>query len=165
MTKLVSFINTDNTSNATVRFATLSEYMALLKADVAAHNGTSGFLPRFENLDFEYGWPRLLPQRNGNHSLQYTTGALSSRARFKQLIRQVGALQRAAEIAFVLQSISRNQSDMKQALNASSLLSGRKALALVQHHDAVTGTMFKNNSMDSLDCCQRCKMAAFLAPT
>ena len=42
---------------------------------------------------------------------------------------------------------------MKTLLRYSMLEEKR---ALVQHHDAITGTMFKNNSMDSLDCCERC---------
>ena len=110
MSRVVNFINENSEqlfNNATIKFSTVSEYMDVVE-DYLKPPGMLELSTK-EGIDFAFGWPRLIPLPNGNTSLQYTTGALSSRARFKQLVRNTGAQQRAAEVAFMLRCLALEQ--------------------------------------------------------
>eukprot|EP01051_Picozoa_sp_SAG22_P006676 SAG22_NODE_444_length_10453_cov_8.586343_7_plen_604_part_00 len=127
-----------------VRHTTLSQY-----AD-HVHSLNFSFPVWRWPTDFEYGWPHgipvpldgkpippsSLPPWPQNDTTQYQTGAPVSRAAFKQRAREVSALHHAAEVAHALAVAAG-----KMRANASALFPAWDALGIVQHHDAMPGTM------------------------
>ncbi|VDK73324.1 unnamed protein product [Litomosoides sigmodontis] len=119
--KLISLIRRNKTLNEKINifYSTPSCYLKALKE---AHPK----LPRkFDDF---------FPYASANHS--YWTGFFTSRPTFKGFIRQSSAL---------LQLIKQFQSFTMQITNSSVL---RNAVALAQHHDAVTGTARENVTRD-----------------
>uniref|UniRef100_A0AAF5PKD7 Glycoside hydrolase family 38 central domain-containing protein n=1 Tax=Wuchereria bancrofti TaxID=6293 RepID=A0AAF5PKD7_WUCBA len=119
--KLISLIQQNKTLNAKINifYSTPSCYLRALKESHPK-------LPK--KLD------DFFPYASADHS--YWTGFFTSRPTFKAFIRQSSAL---------LQLVKQLQSTTMQMANTSVL---RNAVALAQHHDAVTGTARENVTRD-----------------
>lgn len=143
MAKIHQEINDHPTkyNNASIRFSTLAEYSDHL------HALNMRFPVHRWPEDFEHGWPHVIgvpndgPDKpnatNTNASaVQYQTGAPVSRAAFKQVAREVSAIHHAAEVAH---AVAVTRSKMKPI--AASLFPAWDSLGIVQHHDAMPGTM------------------------
>ena len=134
-----------------IRFTTLAQYadhLNSLRLKFPVHRWPT---------DFEYGWPHVIPvpldgppvPPSGtplvpNRTVQYQTGAPVSRAAFKQRARQVSAIHHAAEVAHAL-AVARG----KMAAVETELFPAWDALGIVQHHDAMPGTMSTKGTFTS----------------
>ena len=67
---------------------------------------------------------------------QYQTGAPVSRAAFKARAREVSALHHAAEVAHAIAVVAGKMESVE-----AELFPAWDALGIVQHHDAMPGTM------------------------
>lgn len=139
MTQLVNYITAHQEAfGMRVRFSTLREYFDALYEFAQRENIR---FPRFENLDFEIGWPHVI---SGYNTIEYQTGALSSRPTFKGMIRATEASLRSAEHLYALALSHVPASKWREAGAASwfpLLQLAREATAVVQHHDSLACTM------------------------
>eukprot|EP00039_Didymoeca_costata_P024844 m.11690 g.11690 ORF g.11690 m.11690 type:complete len:1093 (+) comp4504_c0_seq1:95-3373(+) len=168
MDQLIKEIN-DNQEvyQARIHYTTLSEYFDDLhtrqKSDKLFR------LPVKKFLDFEFGWPHswapvgvpLIGMTN-NFSIQYQTGAASSRPGHKQRVRQAASLIRTAQTSHALAMATSSLNETEQIRKAFAV--AWDTLGIVQHHDSVPGTMQSAASVscpndmpmiNSLDVCNR----------
>ena len=186
MDQLIAEINGNPQKyNARIRYTTLSEYFDHLhqlqeeslrksKADVLRDRArqlqrdVNTFpLPVKELLDFEFGWPHSwspigdpLLGLTQNFSIQYQTGAPSSRPNHKRSARANAALLRTAQTAHAVAVAS---GALKQS-KADEFMVAWDALGVMQHHDSMPATMRAYESVvcpdnmpiiDGLDSCNR----------
>lgn len=134
-----------------IRFTTLSQYadhVNSLKMKFPVHRWP---------IDFEYGWPHVIPvpqdgppippsgtPLQANTTTQYQTGAPVSRAAFKQRARQVSAIHHAAEVAHALAVAHGKMQSIE-----TDLFPAWDGLGIVQHHDAMPGTMSTKGTFTS----------------
>ena len=91
---------------------------------------------------FQYGWPHLIPQNlTGNNTIQYQTGAPVSRASFKNNARTTSARHTAAERAVAMAVAYNNSPGANRSKLKAQLSPAWDAVGIIQHHDAMTGTM------------------------
>jgi len=82
MSRLLEYINTHTAKYGVhIRFSTLAEYFNDLNAKKLR-------FPVIKELDYELGWPK--PVAIYNNTIQYQTGALTSRPAYKGMIRTTG---------------------------------------------------------------------------
>mmetsp|Transcript_3370 Transcript_3370/g.4180 ORF Transcript_3370/g.4180 Transcript_3370/m.4180 type:complete len:766 (-) Transcript_3370:54-2351(-) len=122
MDKLIAYIN-EHSEELGIRaqYSTLSDYFAAVRA--------SGETWTTREIDF-------FPYIDNNQS--YWTGFYTSRPDLKQLCRETDAVMRVSEIILALGIHNFNQTTSASLVGNLQLM--RKAAALSQHHDAVTGT-------------------------
>eukprot|EP01102_Stenamoeba_stenopodia_P016404 TRINITY_DN5735_c0_g1_i1.p1 TRINITY_DN5735_c0_g1~~TRINITY_DN5735_c0_g1_i1.p1 ORF type:complete len:722 (-),score=108.19 TRINITY_DN5735_c0_g1_i1:1110-3275(-) len=134
MSQLVNYINENPSLGVKIRYSTLAEYFDYLYA-------LNWTWPVINYLDFEIGYPHVVPSFSPN--ISYQTGALTSRPLFKGLIRESGSILRAAEILFSLVTGAYYDTLSNEDLNYlnDNLIVARRARGLVQHHDSLAGTM------------------------
>eukprot|EP00048_Salpingoeca_helianthica_P016244 m.231252 g.231252 ORF g.231252 m.231252 type:complete len:935 (-) comp18297_c0_seq1:121-2925(-) len=132
MTYIIDYINkNEDRYHIHIQYGTLSNYFDYL-------NSLHFTFPVMEFIDFEYGWPHVIPQNlSGNVTIQYQTGAPTSRSAHKQHIRQVSRLHRDAETAHALVLAQGRESKAAD----EQLMVAWDALGVTQHHDSVPGTM------------------------
>lgn len=131
-----------------IRYTTLAQY-----AD-HVHGLGLRFPVKGHPLDFEYGWPHAWPMNlTGNFTTQYQTGAATSRVILKQGTREASALHRAAEAAHVLETLAAARQGAEAVPPGQyrrhlsrDLMGAWDTLAILQHHDALTGTMSTHGS-------------------
>ncbi|RUS73821.1 hypothetical protein EGW08_018414 [Elysia chlorotica] len=129
--KLMDFINKNGDMNVEVKFGTISDYFNALTKDVSKSKVS------FPSLSGDF-----LPYNDRDD--QYWTGFYSNRPLYKHVARLLQAKLRIAEIVFTMRMIKSDTLVAFKAENASAkLVSARRALALFQHHDAITGTSRK----------------------
>ena len=121
MDKIIEYVNSNSSLNATARYGTFSEYIRTL-------NSLNITWPTYEG-DF-------FPYLSGD--LQYWTGFYTSRPDIKGLVRSSSAVLRVAEILYYSAEKLHPGKLGKSALEQLGIL--RRAMATLQHHDAVTGT-------------------------
>lgn len=88
---------------------------------------------RYRDVDFEVGWPHEIPIYN--NTIQYQTGALTSRAYFKGLIRHTNSILRPAEMTYSLARSSVTPTYWNKMNGTGlfqNLLTSRQARAVVQ---------------------------------
>ena len=141
--------------NAKIRYTTLSEYFDHLHSlqlhenkKVKASSKRPGVydfpLPVKKMLDFEFGWPHSfvpigVPAEGltQNFSVQYQTGAASSRPAHKRASRKNAAQLRAAQNAHATALAT---GAIQESL-ANEFEVAWDALGVMQHHDSMPGTM------------------------
>jgi hypothetical protein len=130
----------------TVRLATLSEYFVHLHT----LKDTLDFpVKKHNQAQFEWGWPKIVHEKGrypfnySNSSIQFQTGALTSRSRHKQYAREVAVSAHGAAIVHSLATVApaHNLSINESMTLMSALLDSSGALAICQHHDSMPGTM------------------------
>uniref|UniRef100_A0AAX7URT7 mannosyl-oligosaccharide 1,3-1,6-alpha-mannosidase n=1 Tax=Astatotilapia calliptera TaxID=8154 RepID=A0AAX7URT7_ASTCA len=133
--KLFDYFNQHPELHIKARFGTLSDYFQALHRRLSTTRTT---LPKLRGDFFSYA----------DRDDHYWTGYFTSRPFYKRLDRKLEATLRATEILFslTLAEMRRSHSDGRLAENFPAreyfqwLTTGRRNLALFQHHDAVAGT-------------------------
>uniref|UniRef100_A0A669D0H8 Alpha-mannosidase n=1 Tax=Oreochromis niloticus TaxID=8128 RepID=A0A669D0H8_ORENI len=133
--KLFDYFNQHPELHIKARFGTLSDYFQALHQRLSTTRTT---LPKLRGDFFSYA----------DRDDHYWTGYFTSRPFYKRLDRKLEATLRATEILFslTLAEMRRSHSDGRLAENFPAreyfqwLTTGRRNLALFQHHDAVAGT-------------------------
>eukprot|EP00118_Oscarella_pearsei_P004513 m.19488 g.19488 ORF g.19488 m.19488 type:complete len:1215 (+) comp27848_c0_seq1:22-3666(+) len=120
MDELINYVNSNKTLNATVRYGTLNDYTEAVHA---------------LNLTWDVYEGDFFPYTTS--AQQYWTGYYTSRPQLKGAVRRNSAFLQVAETIYSLAS-QVLQFDKITAFERIEEL--RKAVAVVQHHDAVTGT-------------------------
>lgn len=142
MDKIMAQINSDPEKyGVRIQYTTLAQY-----ADYV-HSLDLSFPVKSYPLDFEKGWPHQwnLSLAN-NFTTQYQTGAATSRAELKQTTRAVSAHHRAAEATVALAALEGHISPKTAVSTAAEMFPAWDALGILQHHDALTGTMSTEGS-------------------
>eukprot|EP01079_Euglenida_sp_SAG-EU17-18_P008204 gene8204-7548_t len=142
MSVLIKEFASDSSYGVSLRYSTAADYFDALHSWADA-GGVGAEFPVVQGLDFELGWPHRIAIYN--NSLAYQTGVPTSWPNFKRMIRDTGALATAAEQALAL-AATRTQNGAYFLPNMSLALSVRRTMGLVQHHDAIGGTMRTNQS-------------------
>jgi hypothetical protein len=142
MDKIIFHVNADPAKyGIRLQYTTLAQYADHVRAlDLT-------FPVKSYPLDFEKGWPHQwnLSLAN-NFTTQYQTGAATSRAELKQTTRAVSGKHRAAEAAVVLATLDGRLPLATAAHAAAQLFPAWDTLGIMQHHDALTGTMSTEGS-------------------
>ncbi|XP_071748128.1 alpha-mannosidase 2 isoform X2 [Lepeophtheirus salmonis] len=132
--KLINFINANfNKYFVDIRFGTLKDYFTAVKERMSDFHTLSGDFFVYSDV-FSEGRPA------------YWSGYFTTRPRLKRLARKIESNLRSAEIIFTLAYNSARKSandffiDRFQSIYSSDLVPARRASALFQHHDAITGT-------------------------
>lgn len=137
MDDIINYINANSAAyNMTMRYSTLSEYFSTVMTDAFTYETRSdNFYPYVPC--YPCGAPQCqdLPCEPLNQSSAYWSGFYTSKPAQKLLIRQHEARLKSLEILNALYP-----SLTKEI--APSLELGRNTSALLQHHDAITGTSF-----------------------
>ncbi|XP_005089577.1 alpha-mannosidase 2 [Aplysia californica] len=127
--KLMEYMNKDPDMNINLEFGTVSDFFNALKTDtekskVSFPSLTGDFLPYNDRDD------------------QYWTGFYTSRPLYKHMARWLHAKLRITDILLTLLCAGDTTSHYCRYLMTleESLPQARQALALFQHHDAITGT-------------------------
>ncbi|GFR83293.1 alpha-mannosidase [Elysia marginata] len=129
--KLMDYINKNEDMNIQVQFGTISDFFNALTKDV------SKSAISFPSLSGDF-----LPYNDRDD--QYWTGFYSSRPLYKHTIRALQAKLRITEIIYTMTMIQPELSVTFKSQNSTAVLvKARRALALFQHHDAITGTSRK----------------------
>ncbi|XP_066907916.1 alpha-mannosidase 2 [Halyomorpha halys] len=128
---LMDYINTEKNYNAEIRFGTVKHFFD--KVDKYNVTLQGDFFP-YADLDSEY-------------DLAYWTGYFTSRPYWKKLARSLESMLRSTEILFTLtfnaiSNISGKNLNPLELLarHFKKLIRARRAAALFQHHDGITGT-------------------------
>ncbi|XP_065180763.1 lysosomal alpha-mannosidase-like [Sycon ciliatum] len=121
MDKIVEYINSNSSLKSTIRYGTFGEYIRHL-------NTLNITWPTYEG-DF-------FPYISGH--MQYWTGYYTSRAYLKGLVRSTSAVLRAAEMLYYTAEKQQPGSMGRDELAQLGVM--RRAMATLQHHDAVSGT-------------------------
>ncbi len=131
-------------NGTTVRFTTLSEYTDHL------HSLNLRFPLKRYPTSFEYGWPHAWTMNlTGNTSVQYQTGAAVSREVFKLSARLTSAQHAAAERAVAYALAYNYPQGLQRQKLLQDLFPAWDAVGIVQHHDAMTGTMSAVGTYDT----------------
>uniref|UniRef100_A0A8D0CS18 mannosyl-oligosaccharide 1,3-1,6-alpha-mannosidase n=1 Tax=Sander lucioperca TaxID=283035 RepID=A0A8D0CS18_SANLU len=133
--KLFDYFDQHPELHVKARFGTLSDYFSALSRRVATAGST---LPTVRGDFFTYA----------DRDDHYWSGYFTSRPFYKRLDRTLEATLRATEILFSLTLAEmrrfygggRLAADFPAREHFGRLTTGRRSLALFQHHDAVTGT-------------------------
>ena len=132
--KLMTYMNQNLDMHIDVQFGTVSDYFNALEKDkIYISNDLKNF-PSFSGDFFPYN----------DRGDQYWTGYFTSRPLFKHMARILQSRLRLGEILFSLNVVRAHKSNrylfslLKNKYE--SLVSSRQALALFDHHDAITGT-------------------------
>lgn len=121
--KLIKYVNADSSKKVKVIYSTPACYTNAVKSQA----------PKlFTKVD------DFFPYASGRHS--YWTGYFTSRPAFKGMIRQASSMLQLAKQLDVLADLGPSDDSDVDVL--------REAAALVQHHDAVTGTAKENVTRD-----------------
>ena len=137
MDALMKYINA-NTSvyNLTMRYSTLSEYFeAVMSSKVSFDTRSNDFFPYVPCYPCGAPSCKDLPCQSKEPNA-YWSGFYSSKPAQKLLVRQQEAVLKSLEVLNSLH-VSENGEEL-----ATSLELGRNTSALLQHHDAITGTSF-----------------------
>eukprot|EP00002_Diphylleia_rotans_P030542 TRINITY_DN6287_c0_g1_i2.p2 TRINITY_DN6287_c0_g1~~TRINITY_DN6287_c0_g1_i2.p2 ORF type:complete len:527 (+),score=109.26 TRINITY_DN6287_c0_g1_i2:55-1635(+) len=124
MDKLIAYINHKPEFGMQLKYATLGHYFDTVSKKLQA-------IPRFEQEYFpfeDFPWGGFW----GGH---YT-----SRPKLKQLVRIHDSMLRTVEFLAVYESVFQSFSQRHPGFNSSFLPESRKTSALLNHHDAITGT-------------------------
>jgi len=129
--KLMQFINTGD-YHATVTFGTLTDYFTEVRTRMDKFPTLTGDFHVYSDI-FSEGRPA------------YWSGYYFTRPYVKLLSRQVATKLRRVEILYSVSRglLNKDESELPRTLLTSfypNLVSCRRALALFQHHDAITGT-------------------------
>ncbi|KAK3784564.1 hypothetical protein RRG08_003372 [Elysia crispata] len=131
MQKLMDYINKNSDMNVQVQFGTISDFFNALRKDMSKSKVS------FPSLSGDF-----LPYNDRDD--QYWTGFYSNRPLYKHMARVLQAKLRIAEILFTMTMIrSKLSATFRDQNSTAALVSARRALALFQHHDAITGTSRK----------------------
>ncbi|KAF9823886.1 hypothetical protein SFRURICE_013423 [Spodoptera frugiperda] len=122
---LIDFINNNDAWNAEVQFGTLEDYFKAVHAEVKASD-----FPVLSGDFFTYA----------DRNQHYWSGYYTSRPFYKNMDRVLLAYVRAAEIISSQATSSGAVSQMMSLQLRDRVEQARRALALFQHHDGVTGT-------------------------
>jgi hypothetical protein len=137
MDAIINYINANSSVyNMTMKYSTLSEYFsAVMTGAVEYETRSDDFYPYVPC--YPCGAPQCqdLPCEPLNQSSAYWSGFYTSKPAQKLLIRQHEARLKSLEILNALYP------SLTEEI-ASSLELGRNTSALLQHHDAITGTSF-----------------------
>ncbi|XP_041371346.1 alpha-mannosidase 2-like [Gigantopelta aegis] len=129
--KLMTYMNQSKDMHVVVKFGTVSDYFKALEKD---KQYISNDFPSFSGDFFPYN----------DRDDQFWTGYFTSRPLFKHIARILQSRLRLAEIVYSLSLVRalRSNSYLFSLLKTKyeHLVSGRQALALFEHHDAITGT-------------------------
>lgn len=130
--RLLSHINSDPRYHATVQFGTLKDYFAEVQNRMRDYPSLQGDFFVYSDI-FSEGRPA------------YWSGYYTTRPYWKVLDRQLEASLRSAEILYSWSyawAVQEGQARVVQLLEKDyeKLVRARRALALFQHHDAITGT-------------------------
>ena len=135
MSLVVDAINRNSSrSGVTIRFATANEYFDALHQEP----------PPLETAPLENEFEPLAASSDGS----YMTGAVASRSQLKAAVRKVGSKLRMAEVLHAVSPLAAAPGDAARRV----LLEANRAVGLLQHHDALPGTMTSSMQMDSKDC-------------
>ena len=137
MDAIMKYINANSSIyNLTMRYSTLSEYFdGVMTSGVTYETRSSDFYPYLPC--YPCGAPQCedLPCQSMNQSDAYWSGFYTSKPAQKLLVREHEAKLKSLEVLNALQP-------SKSEEMAPSLEVGRNTSALLQHHDAITGTSF-----------------------
>ncbi|VVC94817.1 unnamed protein product [Leptidea sinapis] len=122
---LIDYINNNDAWNAEVQFGTLSDYFKAVHEEVKLSD-----FPVLSGDFFTYA----------DRNQHYWSGYYTSRPFYKNMDRVLLAYVRAAEIITSQAASSGSVSYIMSLQLRDSVDSARRALALFQHHDGVTGT-------------------------
>ena len=156
MDAIIKYINTNSSMyNMTMQYSTLSEYFnAVMNDGVSYETRSNDFFPYIPC--YPCGAPECedLPCQVKDEHSAYWSGFYSSKPAQKLLVREHEAMLKSLE---VLNALLPSESEEM----AESLELGRNTSALLQHHDAITGTSFPpafddynirlNNAMETND--------------
>ena len=146
-TRLAAWVNEHKAGRVRVEFSTPSRYFKALGRESSSHQGSSS------RRSGGGGGPPVLPTFSGDllpyadNENSFWVGFYASRPRLKLLLRKAEAATLAAHWLYVLShAVSRPTSAVAPAASASfeELSHCRREVALVQHHDAITGTSRSN---------------------
>ena len=137
MDAIIDYINANSSVyNMTMRYSTLSEYFSALMTSAATYETrTDDFYPYVPCYPCGASQCRDLPCQPLNQSSAYWSGFYTSKPAQKLLIRQHEARLKSLEVLNALYPSLTEQIML-------SLELGRNTSALLQHHDAITGTSF-----------------------
>ncbi|KAF8382424.1 aman-2 [Pristionchus pacificus] len=146
--KLFAYMNGQKEWNVKARFGTLSDYFSVLEKHTVEQKID---LPVLSGDFFTYA----------DRDDHYWSGYFTSRPFYKQLDRVLQHYLRSAEIVFSLSHMSGGDSGPASEESFERLVRARRALALFQHHDGVTGTgkdhVVKDYGQKMLDALRDCE--------
>ncbi|CAH0728275.1 unnamed protein product, partial [Brenthis ino] len=123
--KIIDYINGNDAWNAEVQFGTLQDYFKALHEEIEMSN-----FPVLTGDFFTYA----------DRNQHYWSGYYTSRPFYKRMDRVLLAYVRAAEIITGQASSSQSVSYITSLQLRDRVEQARRALALFQHHDGITGT-------------------------
>ena len=124
MDKVINYINSNKEyKNIEVKYATASEYFKALSS---------------KNFKFPMKQKDFFPYWAG--PVNFWTGYFTSRPVFKRSLRQLDYLQRNIEFIFALSSVVLPSTPADE-YNFQKIVKIREVQGVMQHHDAITGTM------------------------
>ena len=135
MDAIIEYINANSsTYNMTMRYSTLSEYFNAIRTSDASYDIRSNdFFPYVPCHPCGAPQCENLPCEDQAQSSAYWSGFYSSKPAQKLLVRRHEAILKSLEVLSAF-----NQAEMF----GTTLELGRNTSALLQHHDAITGTGF-----------------------
>ncbi|GBP35991.1 Alpha-mannosidase 2 [Eumeta japonica] len=123
--RIIDFINSNDAWNAEVRFGTLQDYFKALHAEMRSSD-----FPVLSGDFFTYA----------DRNQHYWSGYYTSRPFYKNMDRVLLAYVRAAETITCQATTSGEVSQLLSLQLFDRVNEARRALALFQHHDGITGT-------------------------